>query len=201
VAENYEPAAVPDVYIAQARVKADAGDHNAAEDLYLLAARPELCLIMYQEADMWTEALKLAQLHLPHRVGEVSAAYQSNQARAGKGASKGDYISNGRSLEQAKQWNQAIDAYLSARKDRVESLQDLEDLWGRAIELARNHVPNRQVEVALEVSKRLIEVNKQESAADILFEIGRHEEAVMVCINAKKYEKAKSLAQGNRFFY
>ena len=35
-----------------------------------------------QEADMWAEALKLAQMHLPHRVGEVSAAYQSSQARA-----------------------------------------------------------------------------------------------------------------------
>ena len=48
VAENYEPAAVPDVYIAQARVKADASDHKAAEELYILAARPELALVMYQ---------------------------------------------------------------------------------------------------------------------------------------------------------
>ena len=51
VAENYEPAAVPDVYIAQARVKADASDHKAAEDLYILAARPELALVMYQVID------------------------------------------------------------------------------------------------------------------------------------------------------
>ena len=146
---------------------------------------------------MWAEALKLAQMHLPHRVGEVSASYQSSQARAGKGAQKGDYMSHGRSLEQNKQWVQAIDVYLGARRERVDSIQDLEDIWSRAIEVAGNHVPNRQVEVSLEVSKRLIEVKREESAADVLFEIGRHEEAVAVCLAAKKYDKAKALAQGN----
>jgi len=55
VAENYEPAAVADVLIAQARVKADGGDHRLAEDLYLAASRPELALVMYQEGDMWPE--------------------------------------------------------------------------------------------------------------------------------------------------
>jgi intraflagellar transport protein 172 len=197
VAENYEPAAVPDVYIAQARVKAEAADYSAAEELYISAARPELALVMYQEADMWTEALKLAQMHLPHRVGEVSASCQSAQARQGKGALKGDYMSNGRALEQSKQWAQAIDVYLGARKERVDSVQDLEDIWSRAIEVARNHLPNRQVEVSLEVSKRLVEAKREESAADVLFEIGRHDEAVAVCIAAKKYDKAKALAQGN----
>ena len=146
---------------------------------------------------MWAEAVKLAQMHLPHRVGEVTQAYQSSQARAGKGAQKSDYMSNGRAFEQSKQWVQAIDCYLGARKERVDNVQDLEDIWSRAIEVAGNHVPNRQVEVSLEVSRRLIEVKREESAADVLFEIGRHEEAVAVCLNAKKYEKAKSLAQGN----
>ena len=146
---------------------------------------------------MWAEAVKLAQMHLPHRVGEVSAAYQSSQARAGKGAPKGDYMSNGRSLEQSNQWVQAIDCYLGAKKERVDNIQDLEDIWARAIEVAGNHVPNRQVEVSLEVSRRLVEVKREENAADVLFEIGRHEEAVAVCLAAKKYDKAKTLAQGN----
>ena len=196
VAENFEPSAVPDVYIAHARVKADAGEHKAAEELYLSAARPELALFMYQEAGMWAEALKLAQYHLPHRVGEVSASFQSAQARAGKGATKGDYMTNGRNFEQSKQWGQAIDAYLSATRDRVGNVQDLEDIWFRAIELARNYTPNRQVEVAVEVSRRLVEVSREESAADVLFEVGRHEEAINVCITAKMFDKAKSLAQG-----
>jgi len=197
VAECYEPAAVGDVYIAQARVKADAGEQRAAEELYLSASRPDLALIMYQEADMWQEALRLAQLHLPHRVAEVNQAYQSNQARAGKGSSKNDYISTGRSFEQAQKWSQAVDAYLSATKDKIDSASELEDIWERAIEVARNRIPNRHVEIALEVSKRLVEIQREESAADILFEVGRQEEAINVCIQGRRFDKAKSLAQGN----
>ncbi len=84
VAEQFDPSTVADVLIAQARVKADAGDHRGAEELYLNAARPELALVMYQEADKWDQALKLSQMHLPHRVTEVNMAYQQAQARAGK---------------------------------------------------------------------------------------------------------------------
>jgi len=196
VAENFDPATVPDVLIAQARAKADGGDHKAAEELYLSASRPELALVMYQEADNWAAALKLAQMHLPHRVAEVNRAYQQAEARAGKGSSKSDYLLAGRALEQQKQWGQAIDNYLGARKDRIDSPADLEEVWSRAIEIARNYLPNRHVEVALEVGRRLADIGRAEAAADVLFEVGRHEEAVNVCIAAKKYDKARALSQG-----
>jgi len=32
----------------------------------------------------------------------------------------------------------------------------------------------------------------------VLFEVGRHEDAIQVCLKGKKYEKAKKLAQGNQ---
>jgi intraflagellar transport protein 172 len=197
VAENFDPVSVSDVYIAHARVLSDKGHLKQAEELYISAARPELALAMYQEAELWQDALKLAQLHLPHRVAEVTMSFQSNQAKSGKGGNKKDFLTTARAFEQNKQWAQAIDAYLAARKDVIDSVSDLEDLWDRAIELARNYVPNRYVEVALDVSRRLIALGREETAADILFEINRQDEALSVCINAKKFDKAKALAQGN----
>ncbi len=197
VAEGYDPTAIPDVYVAQAKVKAEAGEFKAAEELYLSASRPELALAMYQEADRWSEALNLAKMHLPHRVAEVNGGYQSSQTRKGKGSSKNDYMAVGRSLEQTKQWDQAIDAYLNAKSSLIDSATDLEDIWSRAIEVARNFVPNRHVKVAIEVSRRLVEIKRVEAAADILFEVNRHDEAVNICIENRKYDKAKALAQGN----
>lgn len=198
VAENFDPAAVSDVFVAHGRVKSDAGEHAAAEELFVAASRPELALEMYQEADLWNEAMRVAQLHLPHRVAEVNSAFQSSQSRTGKGGTKSDFLTTGRSLEQSKQWSQAIDAYLNAKRTKIDSVEDLEELWDRAIEIARNHCPNRHVEVALEVSKRLVELKREESAADVLYEIGRHEEAINVCLAGKRFEKAKSLSQGNQ---
>jgi intraflagellar transport protein 172 len=197
VAEKCDPTAIADIYIAQAKAKADAGDFRSAEDLYLSASHPELALTMYQEHEAWNDALRVAQLHLPHRTAEVNASYQAAMARAGKGSNKSDFLTVGRSLEQSKQWNQAVDMYMNARPGRVDSTVDLEEIWERAIEIARSYVPNRHVEVALEVSKRLVEIKREEVAADTLFDIGRHDEAVNLLIQAKKFEKAKSLAKGN----
>lgn len=123
VAESHDPGTIPDVMIAQARVKADAGDLNSAEEMYLQASRPELALAMYQEADKWAEALKLAQMHLPHRLAEINMAYQASQARAGRGGSRADYMTAGKNLEGAKQWSQAIDNYLGATKDSIDNVR------------------------------------------------------------------------------
>jgi len=84
-----------------------------------------------------------------------------------------------------------------AQRTKIDSANDLEDIWGHAVEVARNYVPNRYVEVSLDVSRRLVDLKREESAADILFEIGRQDEAISVCLSGKKFDKAKSLAQGN----
>ena len=196
VAESYDPVAIPDVYIANAKSKADALDYKAAEELYLSASRPELCLAMYQELDDWTNALRIAQLHLPHRVAEVNQSYNNANARAGKGSTKTEFLKMGRSLEQSKQWSQAIDTYMNAKTNVIDSANDLEEIWERAIEIARSYVPNRHVEIALEVSRRLVDLQREEAAADVLFEIGRHDESITICLNGKKYDKAKSLSHG-----
>lgn len=49
----------------------------------------------------------------------------------------------------------------------------------------------------MEVSRRLVDLNREEPAADILFEIGRHEEAINVCLSGKHFDKAKQLSHGN----
>jgi intraflagellar transport protein 172 len=197
VAERYDPSAIADIFIAQAKLKVDAAEYRAAEELYLNASRPELALAMYQEHELWQEASRLAQLHLPHRAAEVMNSYQTAQARAGKGHSRNDFMSMGRSLEQSKQWAQAIDMYLGAKVGKVDNLADLEEIWERAVEVARSYVPNRHVEVSLEISRRLVEVAREEAAADILFEVNRQDEAIGLLLGARKYDKAKALAKGN----
>ena len=173
VAETYDPVAIPDVYIANAKSKVETLDFAAAEELYLSASRPELVLAMYQEKSDWSNALRIAQLHLPHRVAEVTQSSNQASARAGKGNSKGDCMKVGRGHEQSRQWSQAIDTYLSAKAGSIDSVNDLEDIWERAIEVARSYVPNRHVEVALDVAKRLVDLQREETAADVLFEIGK----------------------------
>jgi intraflagellar transport protein 172 len=198
VAETYEPASVVDVYLAHGKFKADAGQHAEAESLYIQSSRPEFALAMYQEADLWEEALRIAKTHLPHRVGEISQAHSRAQASGGIGGSKNQFLQAGRQKEQARQYDQAVLHYLSAK---LATPADSADMWCKAVDCARTHAKNlaagRYVEVTIEVSRRLIEIQREEAAADMLFEIGRHEDAIMACIQGRKFDKARALAQGH----
>ena len=73
VAVAYDPAAVPDVYVAEARACADRHEYPRAEDLFLSASKPELALTMYQEAQMWDESLALAQQQVGSGGGDCRA--------------------------------------------------------------------------------------------------------------------------------
>lgn len=197
VAEKCEPVTIPEIYIAHANAKIACNDFAGAEELFISASRPDLALQMYQEQENWPEANRVAETYLPHRATEIKSIYQASQVRAGKGGNKNDFLGVGRSLEQSKKWDQAIDVYLNANKDKVHNISDLEAIWEKAIDIAREYVPNRQVEVSVEVANRLVNINREESAADILVDVGRLEEAINICLNAKKYEKAKILSKGN----
>lgn len=200
VAENHDSSAIPTVYVAHATERVAAKAYGEAEDLYLAASKPEQALAMYQDAEMWQDAIRIAQKHLPHRTAELNSMYHSAQARAGKGSSKTDFVAVGRQLEQSRQWGQAIDVYLSARAGKVDAAVEVEELWERAVEIARANVPNRYVEVASDVARRLVEIKREEAAADTLFEAGRQDEAIQLLINSKKFDKARALAKGNSQF-
>lgn len=131
---------------------------------------------------MWEEALALAQQHLPHRLAEVNMAFQSSQvqprelslsdahsglqASRGVGGSKNDILSNGRNWERSRQWSNAIDAYLTARNGMLKP-DELEEVWDNAVRVARKEYRTRYSEVVFEVSRRLKEIGKHRTAAEV----------------------------------
>jgi intraflagellar transport protein 172 len=195
IAEQFDSSSLPDVYIAQAKLKAENGDFRAAEDLYISALKPELCLLMYQEADLNQDALRIAQVHLPHRVAEISSSVRTTQNRSNRGSVTSDSVKLGKSYESERKWNSAVESYLNVKSS--DNTAELITIWERAVELARNHIPNRYVEISVDVSRRLADLGEEETAAVVLFECGRHEEAINLLLNAKKFDKARSLAKGN----
>jgi intraflagellar transport protein 172 len=184
--------------ILQARACVEAEDYTSAEEVYLRAARPELALAMYQETLKWQDAMRIAQRHLPHRVAEITQAYQTSQARNEKSGTRDDFFAAGRQFEQSKEWARAVDTYLSARTGAVKSPDELEEIWERAVQIARDHMPDRFVQVSVDVARRLAAIQRFELAGELLFEANRREEAVNVCLEGKAFNKARELAKGSR---
>jgi len=92
VAESYEPAALPDVLVAQARAAVSANDFQRAETLFVSAKKPQLALKMYQDAARWSDALRVCKRHLPHKLAEVNEQYSrySQSGESPSGANRGD---------------------------------------------------------------------------------------------------------------
>ena len=194
VAEQYDPSAVPDVLAAQGKAAAERGDLSRAETMFVNASKPEMALAMYEEAGQWQEALRICQKHLPHKQTEVNLRYQSAQASTGTGGTKADYLSKGRSLEKSRNFTSAVDAYLMAKKDILRNPDELEEVWDQAVRVARTNCKNRYMEVVRLVSERLVDVNKHESAAELLREADLLDDAVRVAINGQCWGKARELA-------
>lgn len=195
IAEAHEPDSVPEIYAAQAEDAAVMGNLGSAEELWLAALQPDKALAMYEDKRAWTDALRIAQRHLPHKLSEVQSRYQAAQAATGKGGSKSDYISAARAWESSGSWSQAIDAYLHAKKG-VLGPQDLEELWDKAVAVARAHAPNRLMEVVREVARRLCDISRHASAADLLADTDQVEEAIDAAIAGGAWEKARLVAKG-----
>ena len=53
----------------QGKAAAAGGDFVAAESWFLKAHRPEAALAMYRGARMWEDAIRVAETHLPAKVG------------------------------------------------------------------------------------------------------------------------------------
>lgn len=192
VAENADPAAIPDIFLSQAKLLHEAHRFTEAEDRYIQASRPDLALDMYKSAGMYSECMKITQSYLPHLVTEVSAAFQSGQFRNTQQlvGTREDALSVGKAYESAYKWQDAVDLYLAGTDDDIILLE-------RAVDVAKAHLPNKAVEVVLQVSKRLVKHDKEEVAATFLRGIGRHEDAIDICLQAKKFDTAKEFAKGN----
>lgn len=108
IAEQYDPASISDILIAQARVAIEvsllmlrriasvlsdvvhacallcqAKDLERAEGLFVDAKKPELALRAYLDARRYPDALRVAKAHLPHKIKDVNAEIQrrvSNEA-------------------------------------------------------------------------------------------------------------------------
>ena len=95
VAESYEPAALPDVLVAQARAAVTGNDLQRAETLFISAKKPQLALKMYSDAFKWQDAIRVAKRHLPHKLAEVNESYSAYSKNGGNSSSPSKNNTNG----------------------------------------------------------------------------------------------------------
>ena len=198
VAESYEPAAIPDVFVAQGNWAAQKHDHKTAEKLYVNAKKPEKAMKMYTDAKMWQDAIRFTKTHLPHKSHHVNMLRQRDAAIASSGSGDdSEYLSAAQSWEEMADYNRAIDAYLNCTLAHVpgQDQEELMNVWLKAARLAQEHVKERMQSVLTTVAERLREGNRLSVAADLLATIAKYRQAIDLYMEANDWDKARELSR------
>ena len=194
VAERYDPSSISNVLAGQAKVAGEQKDFTRAETLYINAKKPELAIAMYQDLDMWPQAMQFAKRHLPQKLQEVTMAYQRSVESGGsKGSGSTDAMQNAQMWEEARDYYRAIDAYLAITEEQAGSADGLVRAWERAIQVSARSAKDRYQDVVEDVAAKLVGIKRFHAAADLFKEVDRFKEAIDCYIKAKKWDDARDV--------
>jgi len=195
VAEANDPGSMPDVLVAQAKACVERSEFTKAEALYIRAKKPELAVNAYKQASRWNDAQRIAREFLPHKVAELAQEHSSFLRGEATQESHEALMARGRSLEEGREFSQAIDAYLQVTAERTKNHDTLEEVWENAVKLAMNHVPDRVDDVVATVAQRLIDIKRFTQAAELYEGVDRHQDAIDVYVRGGLWEQARELAK------
>ncbi|XP_072318787.1 intraflagellar transport protein 172 homolog [Eucyclogobius newberryi] len=193
VAEAHDPDSVSDVLESQAKVCFDEREFQRAESLLLRAQRPDLIVLFYKEAGMWSDALRICKEYLPNKLSKLQEEFELDASK--KGNNGAEVI-----LEQAREWettgeySRAVDCYLKVKDNKNPKL--LEKCWMKAAELSIKFLNrDRAMEVVQLVGPRLSELRQFKAAAELYLNVDLIKDAIDVFIDGEEWNKAKRVAK------
>lgn len=193
VARQYHPESVQRVQLKQAMSFQQKSDFNKAEQCYLAAKEPEKAIQMYQENQMFGEAMRVAQKHAPHLVDQINEGYsRPNQTQNQSGQ---EILSSAKIWEEQREYGKAIDRYLEITDRHFQNKDTLEEIWNTAFNLAMNFAKNKVNDVVNILGPRLCMIQKFESAAEIYEAVTYYEKAIEAWLEVKKWDRAMEVAQ------
>lgn len=191
VAEHYDSGSIPDVFRAQADWALSKKDYKTAESLYINGKKPEKALLMYKEAQMWNDAVRICKLHMPHKLHSTNLARQRHAATM---QDSSDIIASARMWEDTGDFDRAIDAYLNVEQQHVEDEDQLSEIWHNAVKLAQHHAQERYSSIVNQVCLRLKDINRLAEAALLYKDIEAWKDAVDCYIQAQLWQKGRVVA-------
>eukprot|EP01062_Namystynia_karyoxenos_P065890 TRINITY_DN59944_c0_g1_i1.p1 TRINITY_DN59944_c0_g1~~TRINITY_DN59944_c0_g1_i1.p1 ORF type:complete len:1796 (+),score=840.25 TRINITY_DN59944_c0_g1_i1:110-5389(+) len=179
VANIYEPAAVPQVLIAEANFAFERKDYQHAERFLLEANEPEMLVNLYKGAGMFPEAERIAQAHAPHLVTQLRMVQVSEKSP----------IDAARVFDESQDFPRAIDEYLKVTKEHG-SVQACVNAWTRCFQLCYNHQRERLLLCLSVIAPRMMDVMRHEQAGQLYEQIEDYRGAVDIYIKGGKWDKS-----------
>ena len=202
VAEQYDPSNISDVLVSRGVYAQEQKNYQSAENFFVDAKKPEKALRMYQDLKMWIEAIRVAKMHLPHKLHAVNMARQRSEQASfgGNGGNGGDKssdsaVSSARMWEQTGDYSRAIDAYMSISEKNVSDERQIAKIWLKAVQIASIHRKDRFESVSRGVAQRLVSIRQHARAAVVYRDAERYKEAIDCFVQAGDWDSARDLSR------
>ncbi|OAF71468.1 hypothetical protein A3Q56_00763 [Intoshia linei] len=162
VAEKYVPETLGDVLIGEAKLMFAQKNYSQGEALFLRAKMVNICIEMYQEAEMWEDALRLCKEYLPNKMTMLERKYEEYMASAGKQIGAEKIIKQARIYESSGQYTEAVSTFMKLTKEHTSDTNLLIKVWNRARELSLKFLGSSEsTRISELVATKLIGIGKQ----------------------------------------
>eukprot|EP00939_MAST-03C_sp_MAST-3C-sp1_P000124 g124.t1 len=196
VAELHDPSNIPEVLVAQGVFAQEQKDHRRAESFFVDAKKPEKALRMYQDAKMWNDAIRVAKLHLPHKLHAINMARQRASASGGDDGDVGDdVIATARMWESQGDYDRAINAYVKMSAKTVPDERQLLKAWDRAVHLASVHKRGALKKICVGVAENLVAVGQHAQAGRAYVTAACYKDAVECFIRVGDWKSARDITR------
>uniref|UniRef100_A0A8C4WQ59 Intraflagellar transport protein 172 homolog n=1 Tax=Eptatretus burgeri TaxID=7764 RepID=A0A8C4WQ59_EPTBU len=193
VAEAHDPSSIPEVLVGQAHAALKQKDFSRAESYLLRAQRPELAVMYYKEAGLWSDALRICKEYIPNMFEQLQVEFKQSAQKGGSRIAEG-MLEQGHEYEKSGQYDHAVDCYLQLQLPNNPALT--EKSWVKAVELALKFLSReRGVEVTCLVAQRLVETKKPAAAAELYMNVSLVKEAIDTLVAAGDWNNAKRIAK------
>ncbi|XP_037908543.1 intraflagellar transport protein 172 homolog isoform X1 [Hermetia illucens] len=197
VAETYLPEVVNEVLISQAGSALETRNYPEYEALLLRAQRPDLVIQHYREYQMYEDAIRIAEEHLPAAVAElkkIQAQEQRQSASSNPGDSK-SYLQHASEFARNEEFKKAAECLLMIDTSNADEAT-VERALIRCAEICNQFLEGKEaIEIAHQLGPRLVQINQIGPAAQLYLAAELPKEAVDVFIHAEQWSKARRLAK------
>ncbi|EAY11272.1 selective LIM binding factor, putative [Trichomonas vaginalis G3] len=164
---------------------------SAAEQHYIMCGKQEEAVQMYLHYKMNNDAQRVAQ---KYGLTSMTASQSINNKSLSQSTAGATGVKKGLALESQKNFDAAIDHYLSLSVQDCGGESRYDQVMERAVKLAANFSQNRLQEVVMNVAKNLLYLQRSASLGKILEGIDAYQDAVEIYKQAGMWEDAKRIS-------
>eukprot|EP01083_Nonionella_stella_P191050 707386_1 len=194
VSQIHEPNVIAQVYKAHGIVSMEENKWSEAEKWYIEAGAAEDAIKMYRDRGMYSDAVRLAQDHMPSLIDELQLQNKTNMNK--EGGSLEAIVDKANLYRDNGNYDEAVDTFMQLRYPRdSQNMNQIVSFWEEAVHISMEQALVNLPNTIRNCAKQLFDVCEYSKSAQYYLEINDHKSAINAFISGKMLDKAKEVCK------